>query len=120
MRAMAPVRRLPGSAGALVLVKLAHSLYRRWERLGPAERERLQELAQRAKDAALDVRGRADRQAAEAELREVSERLGGALAAAAAADPDVTAAEVAALRAELAQELGRVAGDRRDPPARAA
>lgn len=117
---MAPVRRLPGGAGALVLIKVAHSLYRRWEGLKPGERDRLQNLAERAKAAALDVRGRADRDAAEAELREVNEQLGGALADAAEADPDVSAADVAALRAELARELERVAGERRDPPARAA
>lgn len=117
---MAPVRRLPGGAGALVLIKLAHSLYRRWEGLKPGERDRLQDLAERAKGAALDVRGRADRDAAEAELRTVNEQLGGALADAAEADPDVSAADVAALRAELARELERVAGRRREPPARAA
>ena len=116
---MAPVRRLPGGAGALVLIKLAHSLYRRWEGLKPGERDRLHDLAERAKGAALDVRGRADRDAAEAELRRVNEQLGGALADAAEADPDVSAADVAALRAELARELERVA-KRREPPARAA
>lgn len=117
---MAPVRRLPGGAGALVLIKLAHSLYRRWEQLAPGERERLQGLAERAKSAALDLRGRADREAAEAELAEVDQQLGRALADAAEADPDVSAAEVAALRAELSEELQRVSQRRDSPPAQAA
>lgn len=117
---MAPVRKLPGGAGALALIKLAHSLYRRWERLGPAERQRLEGLAERAKSAALDVRGRVDRDLAEAELRDASHELGGALADAAASDPHVDTAEVEALRAELARELERVATRRGEPPARAA
>jgi hypothetical protein len=105
-------------AGTLLAIKVAHSLYRRWERLAPAERERLRGLAERAKDGALDLRGRVDRQAAEADLARASRELAAAIGEAAAADPAATTAEIEALRAELALELDRIA--RREPPAQAA
>lgn len=116
---MSPVR---GLSGALVVIKVAHGLYRRWERLGPQDRDRLSGLAERAKAAALDLRGRTDREAAEAELTQANEELAGAIAAAAASDPEATTTEIEALRNDLRRELGRVADarGRREPPARAA
>ena len=115
---MAPVRRV---SGALALIKLAQSLYRRWDALAPAERERLRALAERAKSAAFELRGRTDRRAAEAELNAANEALAGAIAESVAADPDATTTEIDALRSDLRRELDRV--DRSgggEPPARAA
>ena len=119
MPAMSPVK---GLSGALVVIKVAHGLYRRWERLAPDERNRLSGLAEEAKEAALELRGRTDRQAAEAELVKANEQLAGALADAAASDPEVTTTEVEALRKDLRRELDRVAAARREgePPAQAA
>ena len=119
---MPPMSPVKGLSGALVVIKVAHGLYRRWERLAPGERDRLSGLAEQAKAAALDLRGRTDREAAEAELVKANERLAGAIADAAASDPEVTTTEVEALRNDLRRELDRVAEARREgePPARAA
>ena len=43
--------------GAAVGVRIARLLYRRWEALAPAERERLETLAGNVKERALEVRG---------------------------------------------------------------
>lgn len=107
---MSPVR---GLSGALVVIKVAHGLYRRWEGLGPRDRDRLSGLAERAKAAALDLRGRTDRDAAEAELTRANAELAGAIAEAVAADPEATTTEIEALRADLRRELDRVAASRR-------
>ena len=107
---MSPVR---GLSGALVVIKVAHGLYRRWERLAPGDRDRLSGLAERAKTAALDLRGRTDREAAEAELAQANEELAGAIADAAASDPEATTTEIEALREDLRRELERVADTRR-------
>jgi hypothetical protein len=119
MAGMSPVR---GLSGALVVIKVAHGLYRRWEGLGPQDRERLGGLAERAKSAALELRGRTDRAAAEAELTKANEELAGAIADAAASDPEATTTEIEALRADLRRELERVENARRrgQPPAQAA
>jgi hypothetical protein len=102
-------RSIGAGASAALLVRAARSLHRRWETLGPAERERLREVAERARQRALDLRGRVDRDAAEQELASANVELATALGDAAAADPEVTTVELQALRAELAAELDRVA-----------
>ena len=118
IRSMSPVK---GLSGALVVIKVAHGLYRRWERLAPRDRERLSGLAEQAKAAAFELRGRTDREAAEAELTRANEDLAGAIADAVAADPEATTTEIEALRDDLRRELDRVAEARRDdPPAQAA
>jgi hypothetical protein len=98
-----------GGAGALLVVKVARSLYERWEQLEAAERSRLAGLAGDVKDRALAMRGRLDYSDAEDELVRSSEQLAAAIADSAASDPEVPDAEVARLRAELRRELERVA-----------
>lgn len=98
------------TVGTLVLVKVARSLYRRWETLAPAERRRLSGLAERVKQQAFDVRGSDDRDGAAGELERSSLELASALGDSAAADPAADPAEVEQLRVELARELGRLAG----------
>ena len=95
-----------------LILRVAHGLYLRWDRLSSAERERTAPLAEDVKQSALDLRGRADRSVAEAELLGASERLADALAVSAERDPALEPAEVARLRAELRRELGRL--ERRD------
>jgi hypothetical protein len=85
--------------GAAVEARVARLLYRRWERLAPAERERLEALATDVKELALDVRGKVDDGEAERELARASSEL---------AD-ELGADEVAGLRADLRAELERVA-----------
>lgn len=97
-------------AGAALMVKVAHSLYRRWELMAPAERERLTAVARQVKDRALDLRGKVDRPAAERELRDASGELATAIASSAESDPAMDTAELEQLRAELAEELQRLAG----------
>ncbi|MEA2387179.1 MAG: hypothetical protein QOJ22_1353 [Thermoleophilaceae bacterium] len=89
--------------GAAVEARVARLLYRRWERLAPAERERLESLAGDVKELALDVRGKVDDGQAERELERASSELAEALGA----------DEVAELRAELRQELERVEREQR-------
>jgi hypothetical protein len=95
--------------GALVAIKVAQSLYRRWEGLPEAERDRLASIASDVKERALGLRGLLDRSTGEAELNRASERLAGGIVGSADADPEVDDAEVARLRSELARELGRLA-----------
>lgn len=85
--------------GAAVEARVARLLYGRWERLAPAERERLESLAADVKERALEVRGKVDGGEAERELERASAELAEALGA----------DEVAALRADLRAELERVA-----------
>jgi hypothetical protein len=103
------VRSAEGGAAAAVLIKVAHSLYRRWERTPAAERDRLRSLAHEVKEGALELRGRLDRAAAERELAGANEELAGAIVDSARADPEVDAAELEGLRSELARELARMA-----------
>jgi hypothetical protein len=107
---MASAKLLIGSAGAAALaVRVTRSLYGRWSELPADERRRIEPLAERAKSSALDLRGAADRQAAEAELREAGESLAAALVASAEGDPEVDAEEVDRLREDLRLELERLA-----------
>jgi hypothetical protein len=106
----------PG-AGAAIAVRVARSLYGRWGRLSPAERERLQSLAEDAKRQALDLRGHADSAAATTRLQASSESLAEALVESAQADPEVDELEVRRLRDELRRELDRVATSESGPSA---
>jgi hypothetical protein len=94
--------------GAAVGVRIARLLYRRWEALAPAERERLETLAGNVKERALEVRGKADDGTAERELEQASTELAEAMGA----------DEVAELRVQLRQELERM--DRQQRARRAA
>lgn len=89
------------------MLRIARSLYRRWERLPRRYREDLAPVAAAVKEAALDLRGRADTGHAEHVLREANEQLAIAIAEMLEADPDLGAAEVEEMRAELERELGR-------------
>ena len=89
--------------GAAVGVRIARLLYRRWEALAPAERERLEALADSVKEHALEVRGKVDDGTAERELERASSELAEALGA----------DEVAELRAQLRRELERVDREQR-------
>ena len=94
--------------GTSVAVRIARLLYRRWEALAPAERERLEELAGTVKERALEVRGKVDDGTAERELERASTELAEAMGA----------DEIAELRAQLRRELERV--DRQQRARRAA
>src|SRR4051812_9320956 len=89
----------PG-AGAALGVRIARSLHARWRKLAPAERLRLESLAEDAKRQALDLRGQTDSTAAERQLRSTSETLAEALVESAQADPEVDELEVRRLREE--------------------
>ena len=91
------------SFGAALGVRIARMLYRRWEALAPAERERLSSLAGNVKERALEVRGKVDDGAAEHELELASTELAHAMG------DD----EVAELRAQLRHELERVEREQR-------
>ena len=104
----------PG-AGAALAVRVARSLYGRWRGLAPAERSRLEALAEDAKRQALDLRGRADAGPAERELKSTSEALAQALVDSAQADPEVDELEVRRLREELRRELDRLATSEASP-----
>jgi hypothetical protein len=106
----------PG-VGAALAVRVARSLYGRWRRLGPAERARLESLAEEAKLQALELRGKADSTAAERELRSTSQALAQGLVDVAEADPEVGELEVRRLREELRRELDRLATSERPPSA---
>jgi hypothetical protein len=90
-------------------IRVARGLYGRWRVLSEADRARIAPLAEIAKDKALSLRGAADRQRAEAELRDASETLAAALVETAEADPEVDAEEVRELRDDLRRELDRLA-----------
>ena len=91
-------------------VQVAHSIYRRWQDLEPEERERLAPLAAQLKAAALDLRGRLDSDRAERELADVSMELALAIANSEYQNPLVSTSEFEALRAELREQLSRLAG----------
>lgn len=89
--------------GPAIGVRVAQLLYRRWEALAPAERDRLESLAADVKERALEVRGKVDDGQSERELERASEQL---------AD-ELGADEVTELRAELRRELERVEREQR-------
>jgi hypothetical protein len=89
--------------GTSVAVRIARLLYRRWEALAPAERDRLEALAGSVKERALEVRGKVDDGTAERELERASTELAEAMGA----------DEVAELRAQLKRELERVDREQR-------
>jgi hypothetical protein len=93
--------------GASVGVRVARLLYRRWEKLAPPERDRLEALAGNVKERALEVRGQVDDGTAERELEAVSTELAQAMGA----------DEIAELRAQLRRELERVDREQRKRPA---
>ncbi|MBA2504951.1 MAG: hypothetical protein H0V29_03290 [Thermoleophilaceae bacterium] len=62
------------------IMRVARGLYERWNRLSRADRAALAPYAADVKEAALDLRGRTDRAAAEGELTRASERLADQLA----------------------------------------
>lgn len=94
---------MPNKLGASVGVRIARLLYRRWEKLAPPERARLEALAGNVKERALEVRGTVDDGTAERELEQASTELAEAMGA----------DEIAELRAELRRELERVAHEQR-------
>lgn len=61
------------------ILRVARGLYERWNRLPKPEREALAPVAAEVKEAALDLRGRDDRPAAERDLEQASTRLAEAL-----------------------------------------
>jgi hypothetical protein len=89
--------------GTSVAVRIARLVYRRWEALAPAERERLEALAGNVKERALEVRGMVDDGTAERELERASTELAEAMGA----------DEVAELREQLKRELGRMDREQR-------
>ena len=96
--------------GADTGFRVARTLYDRWRGMSTASRKPLEPLAEDVRERALDLRGAADRPAADAGLKAANERLADAMVASAAADPDVSEIEVRDLRAELTRELERLAG----------
>jgi hypothetical protein len=107
---MASAKLLIGGAGAAALtVRVTRSLYSRWSALPPAERARIEPVAERAKQSALDLRGALDRELAEVEARAAGATLAEALVESAAGDPELEEGEVVRLRADLARELARLA-----------
>ena len=104
---MANTKTLAGTA--IVGIRLARSLYGRWNRLGQEERERLHALAEAAKQLALDLRGQGDQPGAQRELHQANERLAEAIVESVEADPDVPEVEVRRLREDLGRELERLA-----------
>ncbi len=107
---MASAKLLIGGAGAAALtVRVTRSLYARWNVLPAAERSRIEPVAERAKQSALDLRGAGDRELAEAEARAAGATLAAALVESAAVDPDLDEADVTLLREDLARELARLA-----------
>jgi hypothetical protein len=102
---------MPPSRLRIVGVRVARSLYGRWRRLPPAERQRIAGVAEDAKEKAFAVRGTAEpeRARAEAELRAANESLAEALVESAESDPEIAAEEVEELREDLRRELERLA-----------
>lgn len=90
-------------------MRVARSLWARWRRLARADRERIEPLAEVVRHQALELRGSDDPQRAGHDLGVASGRLADAMVDAAAADPQVSEADVDRLRDDLARELERVA-----------
>ena len=107
---MASAKLLISGAGAAALtVRVTRSLYARWNTLPAAERARIEPVAERAKQSALDLRGATDRELAGVEARAAGATLAAALVESAASDPELDESEVALLREDLARELARLA-----------
>jgi hypothetical protein len=107
---MASAKLLISGAGAAALtVRVTRSLYARWNGLPPAERARIEPVAERAKQSALDLRGAADLELAGVEARAAGATLAAALVESAAGDPELDESEVTLLREDLARELARLA-----------
>lgn len=87
-------------------MKLARTLYREWQLLGEPARSRTAPIAREVKDLALELRGRFDRGAAEAELAEANEALAIVLV-----DAVAGTREEAAIRAHVESEFTRAALD---------
>jgi hypothetical protein len=107
---MASAKTMLGGAGATAVVgiRLARSLHARWRSMGADDRRRLAPLAIDAKERALDLRGAANRDAAERELATANATLAAAIVESAEADPEVSEADVTELRDELRRELDRL------------
>ena len=107
---MASAKLLISGAGAAALtVRVTRSLYARWNGLPAAERARIEPVAERAKQSALDLRGAADLELAGVEARAAGATLAAALVESAAGDPELDESEVTLLREDLARELARLA-----------
>ena len=111
MRGMPSAKLVFGGAGAAALgVRVARTLHSRWRHLPAVDRLRLAPLAGDAKECALEVRGAADQQAAERDLRSANESLAAALIELAESDPEIDDGDVQSLRDDLRRELERLAG----------
>jgi hypothetical protein len=97
-----------GAAASAIGVRVARSLYGRWRLLPEADRERIAAFAEDTKEKALRLRGHADRERAEADLRSSSETLAAALVETAESDPEIAAEDVQQLREDLRRELARL------------
>jgi hypothetical protein len=97
------------AAGTALGIRVARSLYARWRLLPEADRRRIEELAEDLKSQALAMRGAADLDKAEADLRSANQLFAAALVETAEADPEVDAEEVHELREDLRRELERLA-----------
>jgi hypothetical protein len=97
------------AAGTALGIRVARTLYSRWRLLPEADRRRIETLAEDLKTQALALRGAADLDKAEADLRSANELFAAALVETAEADPELGAAEVHELRTDLKRELERLA-----------
>jgi hypothetical protein len=97
------------AAGTALGIRVARSLYTRWRLLPEADRRRIETLAEDLKTQALAMRGSADLEKAEADLRSANELFAAALVETAEADPELDATEVHELREDLRRELERLA-----------
>ena len=98
------------AATAALGIRVARSMYGRWQLLPEPDRQRIELLAEDLKKKALELRGAPDRGAAEKDLRAANETLAAALVETAEASSDVGAEEVRELREDLRRELARLAG----------
>jgi hypothetical protein len=98
-----------GAAAATLGVRVARSLHSRWRLLPSADRERLAPLADLTRQRALELRGAADRKAAQQDLVDANETLAAALVESAESDPDLDTQELDRLREDLRRELARLA-----------
>jgi hypothetical protein len=97
------------AAGTAIALRVARSLYGRWRLLPEADRRRIETLAEDLKAQALAMRGAADLEKAEEDLRSANRLFAAALVETAEADPELDAAEVHELREDLRRELERLA-----------
>ena len=98
------------AATAALGIRVARSMYGRWQLLPEPDRQRIEMLAEDLKQKALELRGTPDRAAAEKDLRAANETLAAALVETAEASSDVGPEEVRELREDLRRELARLAG----------